>query len=242
MCGKCFSTIWQAKEICEIIAKRAEGFDNTIYTLFRADVSVHLSNFENAVAAYRKLNELYPHSPEFSEKLIALTRSFGQKNSETLNESANFAKTEADFSPTNQNYRTRSGEIFAETGDYKKSNAEWAKLIPSAVGEKEIYLDAATVYWDYFQYDEALKTIETTRKKFGDDTLYAFETGAIYEAKHLQTSGNRRICQGTRHHDEENNQKEKSKKRLVYLSTEIAGNLLTCDFCGIRGGKKREKF
>ena len=197
---------------------KAENLDNTIYTLFRADVSLRLSDYENAVAAYQKLNELYPHSPEFSEKLIALTRSFGQKNFQTLNQSANLAKTEADFSPTDQTYRTRSGEIFAETGDYKKSNAEWAKLIPSAVGEKEIYLDAATVYWDYFQYDEALKTIETTREKFADNSLYAFETGVIYEAQHKENQAIGEYVKALAVWDEDRNQKEKAKKRLVYLS------------------------
>ena len=57
------------------------------------------------------------------------------------------------------------------------------KLIATADGEKEIYLDTATVYWDYFQYDDALRTIKISREKFGDETLYAFETGAILEAK-----------------------------------------------------------
>ncbi|CAN5839876.1 hypothetical protein BH20ACI4_BH20ACI4_21410 [soil metagenome] len=198
--------------------KRAEALDNTIYTLFRADASIYLSNFENAVAAYQKLNELYPHTPEFSEKLISLTRSFGQKNFQALNESANYAKTEADFSPTNQNYRTRSGEIFAETGDYEKSNTEWAKLIPQAIGEKEIYLDAATVYWDYFQYPEALETIKKTRVKFADDSLYAFESGAIYEAKHQEKQAVREYVKALGVNDEDERQKERSKKRLVYLS------------------------
>ena len=199
-------------------ANRAENVDNTIYTLFRADVSIRLSNYENAVAAYQKLNELYPHSPEFSEKLIALTRSFGQKNFQILNNSANYALDEADFSPSNQDYRTRSGEIFAETGNYKKSNAEWAKLIPQATGEKQIYLDTATVYWDYFQYDDALKTIETTRKKFADDSLYAFETGAIFEAKNRQNQAIGEYIKALGNISSDESQKEKSQKRLVYLS------------------------
>lgn len=198
--------------------QKAEDFDNTIYTLFRADAAMRLSNFENAVAAYRKLNELYPHTPEFSEKLIALTRSFGQKNVAFLDQSAELAKTEADFAPTNQDYRTRSGEIFAETGDYKKSNAEWAKLIPSAVGEKEIYLDAATVYWDYFQYADALETITRTREKFKDDSLYAFETAAIYEAQHQQKQAIREYVKALGISGEDTRQKERAKKRLVYLS------------------------
>ncbi len=43
------------------------------YKLFRADASAQLSNFEEAIDAYRELNRLYPNSPEFAERLINLT-------------------------------------------------------------------------------------------------------------------------------------------------------------------------
>ncbi|MCY7375820.1 MAG: tetratricopeptide repeat protein, partial [Pyrinomonadaceae bacterium] len=164
--------------------QNAQGRENIIYELFRADAAARLSDFENALPAYRKLNQIYPHTPEFSEKLIALTRSFGQKNRAILTEAAEIAKSNADFEASSAEYRTRSGEIFAELGNYKKSRAEWEKLIGTASGKREIYLDTATVYWDYFQYDDARRTIKNLREKFADDALYAFETGAIFEAQH----------------------------------------------------------
>ena len=56
MCAKIFSTIWQKNDLRNYL-RNAPKIENTIYELFRADASVHLSNFENAVAAYRNFNE-----------------------------------------------------------------------------------------------------------------------------------------------------------------------------------------
>ncbi len=197
--------------------EQSKQSDTTIYELFRADASARLSNFENAVAAYRKLNQIYPNTPEFSTRLINFTRSFGQKNSELLSESADLATTQADFLPSSADYRTQSGEIYAELGNYEKARGQWGKLIETARGDKEIYLDSATVYWDYFQYDDALQAIENLREKFGDDTLYAFETGAILEAQNKETEAAKEYVKALDANRDET-QKTKAVKRLAHLA------------------------
>ena len=154
------------------------------YKLFRADASAQLSNFEEAIDAYRELNRLYPNSPEFAERLINLTRSFGQHNRRFLEESAAISQSLADASPLVAAYRTRAGEVQAELGDYGKARAEWEQLIPLARGDNDTYLETATIYWDYYQYDDALRTIHTLRKQANDETLYAFQAGVILEDKH----------------------------------------------------------
>jgi len=190
--------------------------DSTIYELFRADASARLSDFENAVPAYRKLNRIYPNALEFSTRLINFTRSFGQKNSELLSESADLATVQADFLPNSAENRTQSGEIYAESGDYDKAHGQWEKLIETAHGDKEIYLDTATVYWDYFQYNDALQTIKILREKFGDDTLYAFETGAILEAESKKDDAIKEYVKALDANRDET-QKEKAIKRLTTL-------------------------
>lgn len=196
--------------------EQSKGSESTIYNLFRADAAARLSDFENSVAAYRKLNELYPHTPEFTNRLINFTRSFGQKNRELLQESASVAVAEADFTPSSAELRTRGGEIYAELGDYEKARNQWEKLIETAKGEKEIYLDTATIYWDYFQYDNALRTIENLREKFGDDTLYAFETGAILDNENKENEAVKEYVKAFDANRDEA-QKEKAIKRLTSL-------------------------
>lgn len=163
--------------------QKAKNSESPIYALFRADAAAYLSDFENAVETYRKLNEIYPNTTDFENRLTSLTRSFGQKDRKILGESAKLAQSQADYYLSNTGLRTQSGEIFAEFGDYQKARSEWAKIIATARGTREIYLETATVYWDYFQYGEALQTINFLREKFNDETLYSFEAGAISEAQ-----------------------------------------------------------
>ena len=72
----------------------------------------------------------------------------------------------------------------AELGDYTKARGEWEQLIPLARGDRDTYLDTATIYWDYFQYDDAFRTIHALRKQTNEETLYAFQAGVILEDKH----------------------------------------------------------
>jgi tetratricopeptide (TPR) repeat protein len=204
----------QKGELRAFLAK--SGGDTAIYELFRADAAVRLSNYEAAVEAYRKLNRIYPNEAQFSGRLINFTRSFGQKNREFLAEASDASHASAEFMPSSAENRTQSGEIYAELGDYRKAREEWEKLVSTGAGAKETYLDTATVYWDYFQYADALRTIGVLRAKFRDETLYAFEAGAILEAEHKQAEAVREYVKALgANRDEE--QKEKAKKRLANL-------------------------
>lgn len=163
------------------------GVESLPYKLFRADSSVWLSDFEKSVVFYRELNQLYPNNNEFSENFLTIARSFGQTNRSLLLESATFAQKQAEDFPADEKFLTRAGEIQAELGDYEKARENWQKIIAQASGENETYLTTATVFWDYFQFDEALQSIKTLREKSGDRNLYAFQAGAILEAKNRKS-------------------------------------------------------
>jgi hypothetical protein len=94
--------------------------DNSVYKLFRADASMQLSEFENAVASYRELNGLYPNTPEFVETLITLDRSFGQKDATALTEASEVARSRADFDAFSSAELTRSGRDLCRVGRFQK--------------------------------------------------------------------------------------------------------------------------
>ena len=58
------------------------------------------------------------------------------------------------------------------------------------------YLDAATVYWDYYRYNDALRWIAAARKKFDNPALFAYQAGAIYEGKRDYASAVREYVAG----------------------------------------------
>lgn len=184
------------------------------YKLFRADAAVWLANYEEAIDAYRELNRLYPHTPEFANRLVSFTRSFGQHNRKFLEESSAVQKTLADAYPVDAVYRTRSGEIQAELGNYDKAKGEWEQLIDLGKSDEQIYLDTATVYWDYYQYDDALRTIKTLRQQTNDNSIYAFQTAALYEANHNMPEA---LTEYAKALDENSDNYYQTKKRLKTL-------------------------
>jgi predicted Zn-dependent protease len=184
------------------------------YKLFRADAAAWLCNYEEAVDAYRELNRLYPNTPEFAERLVAFTRSFGQKDLRSLEEAAKVHQTMADSSPVSEAYRTQAGEVYAELGDYKRAGEQWERLIALRPGDAEIYLDTATVYWDYFQYDDALRTLASMRRRMNDQTLYAFQMAALLEAKHRT---NEAIGEYVKALDEDCEDYGRARRRLTTL-------------------------
>lgn len=191
------------------------------YKLFHADAAVWLSNYEEAIAAYRQLNQLYPNTPEFSDRLISFTRSFGQHDRTLLKESGDTALALADAVPASSDYRTRAGEIQAELGDYNHARAEWEKLIAIGPGQPETYFDTATIYWDYFQYDDALRTIRTLRRQTNDETRYAFQAGVILEGKHQLREALAEYVKALADSDSDSERVAdiaRTKKRLVTLS------------------------
>jgi tetratricopeptide (TPR) repeat protein len=175
----------RARALCTAQTQRDVRVTDTLpYKLFRADAAVRISNYEEAIDAYRELNRLYPNTPEFSERLIAFTRSLGQRNPKFLEEAASVAHEMAESSPASAAYRTRAGEIQAELGNYESARGEWEQLIRTGRGVPDTYLETATVYWDYFQYGDALRTIEQLRRRMNNPALYAFQAGVILEAEH----------------------------------------------------------
>jgi tetratricopeptide (TPR) repeat protein len=185
------------------------------YKLFRADAAARLSNYEEAVDAYRELNRLYPNTPEFAERLISFTRSLGQHDRKFLEEASAASLALADARPSESALRTRAGEILAELGDYERARVEWSQLVALAPGEPDSYLEAATVNWDYFQYADALEIIDRLRRENGDRTAYAFEAGAILEAEHKLPAA---VAEYVKALDAEAPNHARARKRLAALS------------------------
>jgi cellulose synthase operon protein C len=184
------------------------------YKLFRADAAAWNSLYEEATKGYRELNLLYPNDPIISERLIAFTRSLGQVDRDLLKEAALLQQSIAANYPSEVDYRTRAGEIYAELGDYAKAKEEWKHLVSLGVSDPETYLNTATIYWDYFQYTDALQTLYQLREQLEDRDLYAFQIGAILEAKHQTKEA---LAEYIKALNEENDDFYRTKARLKIL-------------------------
>jgi predicted Zn-dependent protease len=155
----------------------------TTYRIFAADAAAWLSYFGRAVDVYRDLVATFPGEPRYAERLADLARSFGQQDDGFYDESAQVLSHMAEIYPSEHQYRIRAGEAYAERGEFKLAGRQWDKLTELEPGERNTYLEVATVYWDYYQFDQAVRVFKDLRKATGDQTIYAYRLGAVYEGK-----------------------------------------------------------
>jgi tetratricopeptide (TPR) repeat protein len=151
------------------------------YAVFAADAAIWLSHHDEALDAYRQLVALYPGEPQYADRLADLTRSFGQQSDKLYEESALAYAQMAEIYPSDHSYRIKAGEVYAQLGDFKRAAEQWEKLIQIEPGERNTYLEVATVYWDYYQFDQAVRVFKDLRNVTGDPTIYAYRLGAVYE-------------------------------------------------------------
>ncbi|MEK6324455.1 MAG: tetratricopeptide repeat protein [Acidobacteriota bacterium] len=153
------------------------------YKIFGADAALWISHHDEALDAYRQLVALYPGEAQYAGRLADLTRSFGQQSDRLYEESARVFAQMADIYPSDHSYRIKAGEVYAQLGDFKRAGEQWNKLIQIEPGERNTYLEVATVFWDYYQFDQAVRVFKELRNATGDQSIYAYRLGAVYEGK-----------------------------------------------------------
>ena len=157
--------------------------DQLAYRHFHADAAMWLSHFNEAVDTYRELAKMYPGEPAYVERLADLTRSLGYADDKLYRESSSEWASLAEIYPSSHEFRTKAGETLAEMGDFAGARAEWDKLLSKEQGNSAAFLEVASIYWDYYQWDDALRTINDLRRTSNNPTAYAYQMGALYEGK-----------------------------------------------------------
>src|SRR6185295_2543127 len=79
----------------------------------------------------------------------------------------------------------------------------------------------ATIYWDYFQYDDALRTITAFRRQTNEQNRYAFQVGVILEGKHQLRDALTEYIKALADNDPDSDRSAdiaRARKRLVTLS------------------------
>ncbi len=153
--------------------------DNPAAVQLSAEAATWKCHFESAAPLMKTLATDFPGDAEILERAAALHRSLG--------DSATAVSLEmqiAQAAPRDRNAITRAGEIHANREDFAQARPLWNRIAQIEPGNAGGYLEAATVFWDYYQFDDALRLIATGRNNLHNPNLFAYEAGAIYENKH----------------------------------------------------------
>ena len=148
---------------------------------FIAQGELWRSHFEDSAPVLRRLAEQYPAEAETAHTASAVYRSLAYFEPADTVIAAKIEENLLQANPGNREIMSRIGDIYADRDLFAKAAPYWDRIPQTAPGQSGGYLEAASIYWDYFDFDNALRLLHQGRKKLGDENLYSYEAGAIYE-------------------------------------------------------------
>ena len=138
-------------------------------------------HFENAAPLFLAIESSFPADRTIGARTAAVYRSLGTIDPKLTDTSISIEEKLTQADPRDHQTLTAIGEMEAEREHFDKARAAWDRIPEIEPAKADGYLEAATVYWDYYRYEDALRWIEEGRKRLNQDSLFAYEAGAIRE-------------------------------------------------------------
>jgi hypothetical protein len=153
-------------------------------TRFLAEAELWRSHFEAGAPAIAAVAAEYPADAELGQRASSVYRSlayFDPRDTEVAVQIENHLLQAA---PADRDRLARIGDIYSDREQWAKAAPYWNKMPDTEPGSPRSYEEAATVFWDYYFFEDALRLLNLGRSKLHDDTLYSYQVGAIYESQH----------------------------------------------------------
>ena len=164
----------------EVIYRRLAK-ENPVAARFLAEADIWQSRFERAAPLLAAFAAEYPADSVAGHRAGSLHRSLSYADAREIDAAVAAEQRLARFDPRDAAALTTLGEIYADREQYDRARAFWDRLPGLEPGSGGAYLESATVFWDYFRFDDALRVIEEGRRKLRTPSLHAYEAGAIHE-------------------------------------------------------------
>ena len=160
-----------------------------------AGLQIFESHYEQATAPLSTLAALYPADPTVNDQAISLFRSLSylDPTPATLGKAVSLEQNLLTADPDSPDRLATLGDLYAEATAFRPdaepaalalASPSWRRIPSLHPGTPAGFLTSATIFWDYFQFDDALGEIHTARTRFSVPTLYGYEAGAIEENRH----------------------------------------------------------
>jgi hypothetical protein len=156
---------------------------NPIVARFIGETDLWRSHFEQAAPVMGALAQQFPADEELGHRASAVFRSLAAFNPKNTDVAVAIEENLCKVNPGDRDGLARIGDIFSDRELFDRAAPYWDRMATVRPGESKAYLDAATVYWDYYNFDTALKLLNEGRTKLNDPELYSYEEGAIYESR-----------------------------------------------------------
>lgn len=171
----------------ELNAARESALDaaawekNPAAATFLAYADLWRSHFEESALILKSLAVEYPAEAETVHTASSVYRSLAYFEPADTAIAAEIEDNFLKANPGDTETMARIGDIYADREQFAQAAPYWERIPQVAPGQSSGYLDAATIYWDYFDFGNALRLLGAGREKLANPNLYAYEEGAIYE-------------------------------------------------------------
>src|SRR4051812_20682951 len=150
---------------------------------FLAEGESWRSHFEQAAPAFQQLAANFPGDIDLDRRASSILRSLAPFEPRDRDAAVAIELNLQKLEPWNRDTLARIGDIYADADLYDKASPYWKQMVTTEPGKPESYLDSATIFWDYYMFEDAQRTLQDARRKVGNSALYAWEMGAIYEGQ-----------------------------------------------------------
>jgi predicted Zn-dependent protease len=148
---------------------------------FLAYAEVWRSHFEESAPVLKSLAAQYPAEAELGHTASSVYRSLAYFEPADTAVASKIEDNLLQDRPGDTEIMARIGDIYADRDLFSQAAPYWERIPQAAPGRPEGYLEAATIYWDYFDFDNATRLLAKGRDRLANANLYAYEAGAIYE-------------------------------------------------------------
>lgn len=161
----------------------AQAARNPLGARFMAEAELWRSHFEAGAPVIAAVAQQYPADVGLGRRAASVYRSLAYFEPKDTEVAVQIESNVLKAMPADRDTMARIGDIYSDRELFNKAAPYWNRMVETEPGKAASYEEAATVFWDYYFFDDALRLLNTGRDKLGDDSLYSYQVGAIYENK-----------------------------------------------------------
>ncbi|MDQ2842905.1 MAG: hypothetical protein M3Y72_18080 [Acidobacteriota bacterium] len=161
----------------------------------QAEIDIFTSHFEKAAPLLGSVVDLYPADTDEGDEAISLYRSMAylDPTPASTERAAALEKNLLVAYPDSPDRLATLGDLYAEATsaggeDLVVAAPYWRQIPELHPGSTQGFLTSSTIFWDYFQFADALAQVNGARTRFHSPALFGFEAGAIEENRHDQAA------------------------------------------------------
>jgi len=143
-----------------------------------AECCFFISDFEQAEKWFDEFIKTAPADTVSLMKLANLKRSFNKSD-----EAVKLIERLIEIEPSSKNAYVTAGDIIAldKNKNWEAADKFFSKITAIDPENNDNYLELATIYWDYFKYDEGLAVLSQRRGAAGSDFIFGREIANLFE-------------------------------------------------------------